>query len=168
MKPVIIYEQDTRTIVNHHHRLYGDDYIIVHPYEMGPRVVERDDPNTTWDSGKEEYVHHVTLEVEGLVWTEIKKTGKYLEQIQETTYVHKSIIDEGFRVVDVGFLKPYQNRFLYLTNNTENPRFKKYFIVDVNDSYWLNRKKPVLYEIKLQGFKDFKEFKSKLKELNLL
>lgn len=163
MKPVIIYEQDTRTIVNHHNKRFGDDFVLVHPYEVNFKVVWQDDPDQTTFSNKREYVHRAELIVTDCVWKEIKKTGKYLENIEETIFIHKNKIKNGLDIGEHNFLNAYKGRFLYLRNDVANEKFAEYYIYDNVD---FNFKGANLYKNK--KLNDFKEFKAKLKELKLI
>lgn len=173
MKPIIITNAETIKRTNYHHKYNGDSFKLIHPYEMNFPVVWQDDPEETTFSNKREYTHRAEINVQGRVWKELHKSGKYYEKINIETFLHKKLIDEGFRVGDANFLEAYKGRFLYCTDPSDNPRFKEYWICDMKHqernpegSFFTWTTKPKLY--KVRKLETFQEFKEKLKELNLI
>jgi hypothetical protein len=91
------------------------------------------------------------------VWKEVIKTGSIGENIHETFFMHKNKLSQGLDVGEHNFLNAYKGRFLYIQSGS------KYYIYDNID---FNYKGANLYKSK--KLNDFKEFKSKLKQLNLI
>jgi hypothetical protein len=159
MRAVQIIDSNTKHFRIRGSKYVGEDLIIHHPYELNFKVIHEEIHEEI--DGK--WVKEVELDVEDRVWCEYEKDGVAFERVEETFFLHKNKIEDGLRPGDQNFLNAYKGRFLYARSDVANEKFAEYYILDnVNFNY------KGMNQYKIKKLKDFKEFKNKLKELNLI
>lgn len=156
MNKVMIWNEETRNITIKGNERWGSDVRVKAPYEQVTYNEFDTEPlERTWED-RENFRDEWHIEKEYLVkhkvWKEIVFYGAALEYSDENLYAHKDVLQRGLTKEELDFLNSYRNRFLLMCDGEKNY---------IYDNKTLN-----FYEI--ENIQTFKEFKEKLKELNLI
>lgn len=158
MNKVMIWDEETRNITIKGNERWGSDVRVKAPYEQVTYNEFDTEPlERTWED-RENFRDEWHIEKEYLVknkvWKEIVFYGAALEYSDENLYAHKDVLQRGLNERELNFLNSYRNRFLLITNGEE-------------DMIYDNKNKK-LFKTNTKNIETFKEFKEKLKELNLI
>lgn len=152
MKPIKVWNDDTKEFVAGGNQRHGDNLYIERPsYEEPFEEVWYNYEDIPEDEWRKEF----ELVVKDKVWKEEFRFGAALEYRSFETFMQKDCLERSLSNAEIRFLNAYRSRFMLIQEN------KKNYIYDIETK--------TKYDTEHQGdFVSFKDFKAELKNLNLI